>query len=258
MKNFTVELDIARKAAGAAAEVIRNQFGHPQDIRIKGDSNTLVTATDKAAETAILDVLRKESPFCILSEESGLSGAGKGPVWVVDPLDGTSNFARSLPLFAVSIALVEGPDILAGVITDPVHNREYFATKGGGAFFNGTSLTTAGMVHPVPMVFLNHGSRPEDVRKCAAIINNLTSGYRTRKLGTTALELCYVAAGLFDGFICSGDELWDFAAGALIASEAGCRFTDWKGRPWDGTGNYILIARPAVHDTLLSVTRDLQ
>ncbi|MFW6290178.1 MAG: inositol monophosphatase family protein [Mariniphaga sp.] len=258
MKDFTVELHIARKAAGEAAKVIKSQFGRPQDVSIKGDSNTLVTSTDKAAETAILDVLREESPYRILSEESGLTGAGNGPVWVVDPLDGTSNFARSLPLFAVSIALVEGSDILVGVIVDPIHDREYFASRGGGAFINGRPLTTAEMVHPVPMLFLNHGSGPEDVKKFAVITRHLTSGFRIRKLGTTALELCYVATGLYDGFICSGDELWDFAAGALIASEAGCIFTDWKGRKWDGAGNFILITRTAIHAQLLSVTFDLQ
>ncbi len=258
MRDFTVELHIARKAAEEAAKVIRSQFERPQDVSIKGGSNTLVTATDKAAETAILDVLRKESSWCILSEESGLTGAGKGPVWVVDPLDGTSNFARSMPLFAVSIALVEGPDILVGVIVDPLLEREYFALKGGGAFFNGNPLITAEMVHPVPMLFLNHGSGHEDVKKCAVLTSHLTSGYRIRKLGTTALELCYVAAGLYDGFICSGDELWDFAAGVLIASEAGCKFTDWKGHKWDGAGNFILVTRPAIHEQLLSVTFELQ
>ncbi len=258
MRDYTAALQTARKAARAAAKVISNQFGRPQDVRIKVDSNTLVTATDKAAEAAILNVLREESAYCILSEESGLSGDVTGPRWVVDPLDGTSNFARSLPLFAVSIALVEGSEILAGVIADPVHNREYYALKGGGAFFNGNLLKTAKPLHPLPTLFLNHGSGTEDRRKCAAITNLLAADFNIRRLGTTALELCYVAAGLYDGFVCSGDELWDYAAGALIATEAGCIFTDWKGDKWDGVGNFILVSRPGIHAQLLSVTSGLQ
>lgn len=258
MRDYTAALQTARKAAKAAAKVISSQFGQPQDIRIKEDSNTLVTDTDKSAEAVILDVLRKESSYCILSEESGLTGAGKGPRWIVDPLDGTSNFARSLPLFAVSIALVEGSEILTGVIIDPMHDREFYALKGGGTFFNGNPLKTRSPVQPAPMLFLNHGSGSEDRTKCAAITSLLAPDYNIRRLGTTALELCYVAAGLYDGFVCSGDELWDFAAGALIASEAGCIFTDWKGSKWDGVGNFILVTRPEIHSQLLTVTFEFQ
>ncbi|MFW6290624.1 MAG: inositol monophosphatase family protein [Mariniphaga sp.] len=258
MRDFTAAIQTARKAARAAAKVISSQFGRPQDVLIKEDSNTLVTATDKAAEAAILDVLKKESSYCILSEESGQMGDDKGPKWIVDPLDGTSNFARSLPLFAVSIALVEGSEVLTGVIFDPMNDREYYAVKGGGAFFNGQPLQTGSPVHPVPMLFLNHGSDPADAKLCAAITNHITPDFQIRKLGTTALELCYVAAGLYDGFICSGDELWDFAAGTLIATEAGCVFTDWKGRKWDGVGNHILVTRPDIHARLLAVTSGFQ
>lgn len=258
MSNFSADLQIARKAARAGANVISSQFGKSQDVQIKSDSNTLVTATDKAAEAAILDVLIKESGYCILSEESGLTGKMNGPVWVVDPLDGTSNFARSLPLFAVSLALVKGEEILAGVIIDPTHEREYYASKGGGAFCNDNRLRPEKSLHPVPALFLNHGSHAVDKLKYAELTRRLSSDYNLRKLGTTALELCYVAAGLFDGFICSGDEIWDFTAGALIASEAGSAFSDWKGRKWDGSGNYILISRPELHAQLLEKTFDLQ
>ncbi len=258
MSNFSADLQTARKAARAGANVISNQFGKVQNVQIKSDSNTLVTGTDKAAETAILDVLLNESDYCILSEESGLTGIKNGPVWVVDPLDGTSNFARLLPLFAVSLALVNDAEILAGVIIDPIHGREYYAMKGGGAFCNDEPLEPKKSLHPVPALFLNHGSHSADKLKYADLTRRLSSDYNLRKLGTTALELCYVAAGLFDGFICSGDEIWDFAAGALIASEAGCAFTDWKGRKWDGKGSYILITRPELQAQLLPKTFDLQ
>lgn len=258
MKDNASGLQVARKAAKAAASVIAGRFGQAHDVQIKQASGTLVTDTDKAAETAILNVLRQESPWGILSEESGVSGQTDGPLWVVDPLDGTSNFARSLPLFAVSIALVEGKDVYLGVIADPMHGMEYYAEKGKGAFCNGQQMKTASPLHTVPVLFLNHGSNAEDAGKCAKLTTLLAGDYRIRKLGTTALELCYVATGSFDGFICSGDELWDFAAGALIASEAGCRFTDWKGNGWDGAGNHILVSRPAIHQQLVAVASRLQ
>jgi myo-inositol-1(or 4)-monophosphatase len=258
MSNLSADLQTALKAARAGAMVIRSQYGKVQDVQIKSDSNTLVTGTDKAAEAAILDVLIKESDYCILSEESGLTGSKNGPVWVVDPLDGTSNFARMLPLFAVSLALVRDAEILAGVIIDPIHGGEYYAMKGGGAFCNNTLLKPEKPLHKVPALFLNHGSDTSDKLNYAELTRRLSTDYNLRKLGTTALELCYVAAGLFDGFICSGDEIWDFAAGVLIASEAGSAFSDWKGRKWDGKGNYIMITRPELQAQLLQKTFDLQ
>lgn len=258
MRNLSADLQTARKAARAGADVIKGQFGKPQDVQIKPASNTLVTHTDIAAEAAILEVLKKESDYDILSEESGLTGNSNGPVWVVDPLDGTSNFARSLPLFAVSLALVKDEEIIAGVIIDPINEREYYAIKGGGAFCNGSELVWKKHLHRVPALFLNHGSHLEDKLRYAELAYRFTSHYNLRKLGTTALELCYVAAGLFDGFICSGDEIWDYAAGALIASEAGLVFSDWKGRKWDGNCSFILIAHPGLHEELLAKISDLQ
>jgi myo-inositol-1(or 4)-monophosphatase len=258
INSSSTHLNTARKAAQAGAEIIKNNYGVPQDIRVKSDSKTLVTETDLAAEAAILDVLKRTSQYRILSEESGLTGEREGPVWIVDPLDGTSNFARSLPLFAVSVALVDGDSILTGVIIDPVHHMEYYALKGGGAFCNGTKIPHCNKLNSVPALFLNHGSHPDDKMKYAEITRRLSVNFNLRKLGTTALELCFVAAGLFDGFICSGDEIWDFAAGALIASEAGYRFSDWKGQKWDGKCNYILIARPEFHARLTAEIAHLQ
>src|SRR6056297_2372506 len=108
MHNLSQELNIALKAARDAAEIIREQFGNIPETRLKAGSETLVTDTDLAAEKAILKILRANSDYGIISEESGLSGSGDGPQWVVDPLDGTSNFARGVPLFAVSIGLLDG------------------------------------------------------------------------------------------------------------------------------------------------------
>lgn len=253
------DLQIALKAARAAAGIILENFGKSKDSRVKGDSKGLVTATDLAAEKTILDILTSESDYEILSEESGTTNQGEGKRWVIDPLDGTNNFARSLPLFAVSIGLMEGKESLVGVIIDPINQKEYYATKGGGAFCNGEKI-----IHPkfdtgyIPMLFLNHGYPEVDRAKFKELSKRLASDFNVLKLGTTALELCYIANGSVDAFICSGDELWDFAAGIVITQEAGCIFTDWQGNSWDGKGNHLLISKPEIHDELVKKISSLQ
>jgi myo-inositol-1(or 4)-monophosphatase len=258
MPTLLNDLHIARKAAQAGARVVKEQFGLSQKARIKDGSQTLVTDTDLAAEAAILKVLKTYSNFSILSEESGLTEALKGPRWIVDPLDGTSNFARSLPLFSVSVALVDGARVLAGVIIDPVHQNEYYSQRGDGAFCNNRRLIAKKKNNPVSSLFLNHGHQPEDIQRFTMVTSRLAGGYNLRKLGTTALELCYVATGLFDGFVCSGDEIWDYAAGVLIATEAGFKFTDWQGRAWDGESNFLLVARPEIHGDIMDKIRNIR
>lgn len=259
MQHYSNELNIALEAARAAAKIIFNNFEKTIESRVKGDSKGLVTATDLEAEDAILEILSSQSAYEILSEESGSSQIMKGPKWVVDPLDGTNNFARSLPLFAVSIGLMDGNESLVGVIIDPINNKEYYTTKGDSTFCNGEKIRLPEFdTDYIPMLFLNHGYAEADRTKFKDLSKRLASNYNILKLGTTALELCYVANGSADGFICSGDELWDFAAGIVIAQEAGCIFTDWKGNPWDGKTTHLLIARPEIHGELVELIRDLE
>jgi myo-inositol-1(or 4)-monophosphatase len=259
MTNFSNELRIALEAARAAAHVIAKNYGKSNDSRVKGESKGLVTATDLEADRVILDILSAYSPYEIISEESGSSHKKNGPKWVIDPLDGTNNFARSLPLFAVSIGLMDGNESLVGVIIDPINKKEYYATKGGGAFCNGEKLTLPKFdTEYIPMLFLNHGYAKTDREKFKKLSKRLASNYNVLKLGTTAIELCYIATGSVDGFICSGDELWDFAAGIVIAQEAGSVFTDWQGNLWDGKTDHLIISRPEIHEELVNTIKDLQ
>lgn len=256
--DFTEALQIGRMAAAEGARVVREQFGNNPNRRVKDGSLTLVTDTDLAAEEAILKVLSDNTPYGILSEESGMTGETAGPLWIIDPLDGTSNFARSVPMFAVSVALMHQNDVIAGIIAEPMQQREYYALKGEGAFCNGNRLPLHTPDNGLPVVFINHGHRDIDKKRAAMITQRLSERFNHRKFGTTALELCYVATGNFDAFICSGDEIWDFAAGIRIATEAGCTFTDWQGNMWDGKSSYILVSKPEFHNELLSVTRNLR
>lgn len=252
MHSLSSDLSIALEAARAGADVIRQRFGDSSNARVKGEAQGLVTDTDLAAEQAIFEVLKKHSSYNILSEESGLLRNEPGKKWVVDPLDGTSNFARGIPLFAVSIGLMEGNDFLAGVIIDPILQNEYYAEKGGGAFLNGKKITLPALQPDfTPCIFLNHSYSETDRNHFIQLAKQFAVPYDTLKFGTTALELCYLATGSADAFICSGDSLWDFAAGVVIATEAGAVFSDWQGNPWDGKGDKLLIARPEIHNSVV-------
>ncbi len=274
MHSFPTDLAIACEAAQQAGAILRAHFGRVQGIREKsdhkGDDKGLVTEADTAAEQAILDHLRAHSTHPILSEESGFSAAlasaslqhpaSSSPLaafWIVDPLDGTTNFARGLPWFAVSIALLQGSEILLGVVLDPLQNDLYYATRGGGAFCNGSPLLRP--IHPPkqPAIFLNHGYALEDRTRFAEVTRRLVPEASLRMLGPTALEICHLARGSADGFVCSGDEIWDFAAGMLIATEAGCIASDWAGQPWHPPHTFVLIAAPWLHPTLIAQINDL-
>ncbi|MCG6185982.1 inositol monophosphatase family protein [Maribellus maritimus] len=252
MLNLSNDLETALKAARAAATIIEKNYNKTQNSSVKDGSKGLVTETDLEADRAIVKILTENSTYPILSEESGVTGNSDGPIWVIDPLDGTNNFARSIPLFGVSIGLMSGKESLIGVIIDPVHKKEYYATKRGGAFCNGKPITLPLFdTEYIPMIFLNHGYDENHRGKFKKFTAATASSYNTLKLGTTAIELIQVASGAVDGFICVGDELWDFAAGMVITQEAGCVFTDWQGKTWDGKNSQLLVTRPEIHEDLV-------
>ena len=256
--NLSNDLATALKAARAASKIIRQNFKQSVNARVKGVAQGLVTDTDLEAEKAIFEILQNESPYTILSEESGLLNETDGPKWVVDPLDGTNNFARGLPLFVTSIGLMNGNEFVVGVIIEPVSGNEYYAVKGGGSFCNDKKIELPPFQKDfMPALFLNHGYAEFDRKKFIEMVLQTSTAYNILKLGTTALELCYVASGSVDAFICSGDSVWDYAGGAVIATEAGCKFTNWQGNHWDGKGNQLLFARPEVQNELLAILKRL-
>ncbi|MBN1987471.1 MAG: inositol monophosphatase [Prolixibacteraceae bacterium] len=257
MTNLSKELQIALQAARAAAKIIEKNFKKTKTSNVKDDAKGLVTATDLEADKTIVKILSENSNHPVLSEESGLSEKTNGPIWVIDPLDGTNNFARSIPLFGVSIGLMHGKESLVGVIIDPLHKKEYYAVKGEGAFCNGEKIQLPEFDNEyIPMIFLNHGYHKTHRNKFKKMTTATASFYNTLKLGTTAIEMCMVATGAADAFLTVGDELWDFAAGIVIAKEAGCIFTDWQGNPWDGKTNHLLVARPEVHTNLVEIIKN--
>ncbi|MFW5831807.1 MAG: inositol monophosphatase family protein [Prolixibacteraceae bacterium] len=258
MTDLSTALAAARKAAKIAAKLIREKYGDNSNARVKGKAQGLVTDTDLESEKVIFEILQKETPYNILSEESGLLNNEPGPKWIVDPVDGTNNFARGLPFFVVSIGLMDENEFVVGVITEPVTGNEYYAVKGGGAFKNEEKLELPAFQKDfMPTVFINHGYKEVDRNTFRQVVNKLALRYNTLKLGTTALEMVNVATGSVDAFISSGDSMWDFAGGAVIATEAGCKFTDWQGSAWSGKGSRLLLARPEVQDELVKILKEL-
>jgi myo-inositol-1(or 4)-monophosphatase len=227
----------------------------------KKGSIDLVTEVDLECERLCRDVLAERFPdHGVLAEEMGDgTGATASPYrWVFDPLDGTTNYAHGLPIFCASLALEYGGRAIVGAIYDPSRQELFTAERGGGAFLNGLPLqvsTTSALVDALLVTGF-----PYDVHQQHADLLQLFGAFlatarAVRRLGSAAIDLCYVAAGRFEGFWEQYLRPWDVAAGALIVEEAGGRVTGMDGGPFDPCAAHLLATNGAVHDAMLNVIR---
>jgi myo-inositol-1(or 4)-monophosphatase len=260
---MTPDLRRMREAAVAAAReagaILQDHARRGFRIEHKNAVN-LVTDADRRAEAAIVAALGKAFPdHEILAEEEGLREARAAAFrWVIDPLDGTTNFAHGLPLYCVSIGLEhEGRPVL-GVVLDPTRDELFVGEAGGGATVNGAPLRVSATA-TLDAALLVTGFA-YDIRETAD--NNLDHFSRSalraqgvRRLGAAALDLCYVAAGRFDGFWELKLHPWDMAAGVVILREAGGRVTDFAGRPHSIYGTQLVASNGLIHDAMLTVLR---
>jgi myo-inositol-1(or 4)-monophosphatase len=247
----------AEAAARLGGDVLRDAFARTRTIGYKGGID-LVTDADKASEAAVLGFLRARHPqHSVLAEESGASGAGSHR-WIVDPLDGTTNYTHHLPHFCVSVA-VEGPEgLLAGSVYDPLRDELFSAARGRGATCNGAVLRTSAATElkrsllctGFPYNVQEHPEGPMGllqrfIRKAQGI----------RRMGSAALELAWLAAGRFDGYFEFGLKPWDIAAGALLVTEAGglCRRID--GAPLDLAVGDVVACAPGLEGPLVGECR---
>lgn len=252
------DLSLAISAAKKAASVISRSFLRIKRYSIK-EGKGFVTEVDTESEKAILEELQSHSTYSIYTEEAGkIQGDAKGE-WIIDPLDGTTNFLCSIPLFAVSIALKKGNDIVLGVVVNPISGELFYAERGKGAFFNEKPIHVSDHVElKNSCIFPNHGYDAESTKNYVEVIKRLATNSYLRQFGSSALELCYVARGNVDGFICSGDELYDYAAGLVILEEAGGKVTDWNGGKWSSDNNFILASNAKMHEDLIVSLRGIQ
>jgi myo-inositol-1(or 4)-monophosphatase len=243
-------LTLARELAQAAGEVLRER---PADLGVttKSSPTDVVTVMDRAAERVILDGLSAARPRdAVVSEESAATAGETGVRWLVDPLDGTVNYLYGLPQYAVSIAAEVDGELACGVVLDVARRVEYTATRGGGAARDGVPIRCSGETDPAQSLVATGFNyevalRTVQAREMASILPQVRD---IRRMGSAALDLCAVASGGVDAFFEAGMYPWDWAAGALIAREAGARVDGLNGQP---PGRHTtLAANPVLFDLL--------
>jgi myo-inositol-1(or 4)-monophosphatase len=247
------ELEVAVAAAEAAGEVLRSGFGREQTVKYKGKVD-LVTEVDERAEAVIGEMLRGAFPgYGMLAEEGGRRLGEGDSRWIVDPLDGTTNYAHGLPIFAVSIALERTGEVVLGVVHDPMRGETYVAERGGGATLNGEPIRVSDTDEPIrALLVTGFPYDRSDMGTAVELFGRLTELTQgVRRLGAAALDLCYVAAGRLDAYYEKGLHAWDVAAGSLILKEAGGRITDYRGREVDLEGRERVASNGLLHPVLL-------
>ena len=252
-------LTTAIEAVVRAGDLQMAQFGRDFRIDKKGTID-LVTEVDVAVERMFRAMIAGRFPdHQILAEEmGGAAGVPPGPCWVFDPIDGTTNFAHGLPIFCSSLALeIDGAAEIAAVY-DPNRRELFTAERGGGAFLNGAPLHVSPAAHLVDAMLVTgfpydvHARVDEIVGLFAAFVGQARA---VRRLGSAAIDLCYVAAGRLDGFWESDLKPWDIAGGALIVAEAGGRVTATDGAAFSSRGGNVLATNGRLHDDMLGVIR---
>ena len=249
-------LNIAIRSAKNAGTIINKRIDTSKRVTYKGIVD-LVTDVDKLCEQNIINTITRSFPeHSILSEEIGGIEKSSNYKWIIDPLDGTTNFFHSYPFVSVSIAVEYKGKIIVGVVYDPVKKELFHSVKGKGAFLNDKKLHVSN-VKVIEQSLLSTGF-PYDLRTSSE--NNIENWIKfirkaqaVRRDGSAALDLCYVAAGRFDGFWEMKLKPWDVAAGFLIIQEAGGRVTDFKGSPYSIYTNHIVASNAHLHGLLLGV-----
>jgi myo-inositol-1(or 4)-monophosphatase len=246
----------AAQLARDAGAILRDRFGQPHEVRFKGAID-MVTEADQAAEALIASRIREAYADHLLLAEEGSQGAAVESThrWVVDPLDGTTNFAHGLPTFAVSIALEEAGQPIVGVVYDPMRDELFVSHRGGGATLNGDPIHVSITDRLISSILVTGFSYDFARRAGQAEIwrDFLTRVQAIRQTGSAALNLCYIACGRLDGYWERGISPWDVAAGALMVMEAGGTVTDMSGGPFSSDDREILASNGALHTDLLSV-----
>ena len=250
------EISIARSAAQGAGRILKRMFGNINHIEKKGEVD-LVTDADLQAEKAIIDIITRHFPNdTIITEESGSLHHLPHRRWIIDPLDGTTNFTHRFPFYAVSIALEIEHDIILGIVYNPQMNENFEAVKGKGAFLNDRPVTVS-RVSTLNEALIATGF-PYNIRDRSASIfylfeKMLRRAQGIRRPGSASLDLCYVAAGIFDGFWEEGLKPWDTAAGGIIVREAGGQLSDYHGNPYTPYLNTIVASNARIHHAMLEI-----
>jgi len=252
-------LPIAEAIARRAGAIVMEGFGHVRQVRQKGAID-LVTEFDQRSEEVIVSALQKEFPeHAILGEETGLHPRTSEYQWVVDPIDGTTNFAHGIPVFAISLGLLRGNLPVAGVVYDPLHEEMYCAALGRGATLNGRPIQVSSQAH-LGQALLATGfaydirTNPRNNLAQFAQFQLRTQG--VRRLGSAAIDCAWTALGRLDGYWEFGIKPWDIAAGGLLVREAGGRATSTAGDEEFLSTGTIVVSNGLLHEQMLRVLRE--
>ena len=247
------------EAVEAGATELKRYFNTEFKISHKEGVNNLVTEADHASEAAILSIIKKNFPdHKVLAEETGEHIQDSSYKWIIDPIDGTVNFAHGIPLCGVSVAIERDDEIMMACVAAPVLNEIFFAERGAGATLNGKKISVSDepsvlkscLVTGFPYTYINMANGPLEV-----FGRLIRKGIPVRRLGSAAIDLCWVACGRFDGFYEHKLETWD-SAGYLIVEEAGGKVTDHEGKKFSPYQHRILATNGKIHDELLGVIRN--
>ena len=212
MNSISANLNIMIKASEKASKILIRDFGEVEKLQIsvKGPSDFVSNADTKAEKIIINELMKAKKNYSILSEECGSKiNSDSENVWIIDPIDGTTNFLHGVPHFAISIALKSNNEIVSGLIYDPIKDEMFYAEKNNGAFFNNQRIKVSKKKKTEGCLFGTGGKE------------KIEADLITRKSGSAALDMAYVAAGRYDGYFQNNLNLWDIAAGIIIVKEAG-------------------------------------
>jgi myo-inositol-1(or 4)-monophosphatase len=245
------------KAAYEAGKILKENFGGKFKISSKDVVSNLVTEIDKKSEDKIISIIKEEFPYHnIITEEAGSIFQESEYKWIIDPIDGTVNYAHSIPLTCVSIALEKSDEIILGAVYNPLSDEFFFSEKGKGAYLNERKISVSVtdelrkslLVTGFPYNSSTHNPDPVAVFKKFLMLD-----VPVRRLGSAALDLCWTACGRFEGFWEYNLNAWDVAAGYLILEEAGGKVTNFKGDKYSVYGKQILATNNLIHEEMLEI-----
>jgi len=259
MKLSSANINVMVKVCRKAAKILIRDFGEIENLQVslKGPGN-FVTASDLKVEKILVEELQKARPtYSILSEEIGEINNDESFKWIIDPIDGTSNFLHGIPHFAISIGLEHDKEIICGIIYDPIKDEMFTAEKGNGAYVNNKRMRVSSRSKLKDCIIFTGGPKRESKDKELAIkeYNSFSSKVLIpiRKLGSGSLDMAYVAAGRCDGFWSRDLNYWDIAAGIILVKEAGGFVTDFYGENKYLENKTVLVANSKINKEMIEV-----
>lgn len=259
MENLKDICEVAKQAAMKAGEYALSRVSTDKIIDHKSGMNDLVTDVDKKCEAIVIEIIKKSFPeHSILGEESGEEHKSAGYTWVIDPIDGTTNYAHGFPVFCTSVGVMIDGQSVVGVVYDPSRDELFHCVKGEGAFLNGDVISVS-EVKTVSESLIATGFAYNLEKKIANLgyfRKMLECAQAVRRPGAAAIDLCYVACGRMDGFWELGLKPWDTAAGYLLVTESGGKVTALNGEYFDVNNPELLASNGHIHEEMFGILKD--